>query len=112
MTIIKFKLNIKFKADNDIPAFGAYFHPSVNPDDHNILLNVQACFSTQHHTADGEVVPMTREDRTMLVIASMMHEFGHALESHFRMPLNERFIEKACEAWESKYYEQQNNTES
>jgi hypothetical protein len=52
---------------------------------------------------NGEPVPMSLEDRKRLIIESLMHEFGHALESHFQIPVNEDAIEAACMAWESAF---------
>ena len=97
-------LQIRLERDDAIPAFGAFLRCEAQHDESPVvLLNVQACMAPEAEADDGSPVPMTREDRIRLVITSIMHEFGHALESHFRLPVNEAHIEKACADWETAY---------
>lgn len=101
-----FSLSIKLERDDSIPAFGAFL--ACEPEDgrHVILLNVSACLSPELDSDDGPVC-MPVEDRKRLVIATLMHEFGHALEAHFNLPHNEEAIEKACADWELAYIQAQ-----
>ena len=86
-----------------MPAFGAFLRCDCDQaHDAVILLNVFACMSPQTVDEFGEAVQMTREDRLRAVITTLMHEFGHALEQHFKLPVNEAALEKATEEWEQR----------
>lgn len=97
-------LTLRLERDDSIPAFGGFL--AAREDDGKcdvILLNVQRLMSPELLDASGAVVPVSREDRVRNLIQVMMHEFGHALENHFRLPVNEAAIERAAVAWESAF---------
>jgi hypothetical protein len=89
--------------NNDIPAFGAWHCPPLGEpvEEGVILLSVEACFGPLLDEAGNEV-PMDSEERKRLVIETLMHEFGHALESHFCLPDNEAAMEAAISSWKSR----------
>jgi hypothetical protein len=96
------RLSIWLERDDDIPAFAAFLRcDPPSKDNHVMYLNVQACMAGIGEDADGNEVPMSRRERMQFIITSLMHEFGHALESQFGLPVNEDMIEKACEQWDS-----------
>jgi hypothetical protein len=93
------RINLRLQRDDEIPAFGAYLRcERQHRGSHVILVNVAACMSPEHKSG-RDVVKMTKRDRKRLIIATLMHEFGHALEAHFNLPVNERAIEKATNDW-------------
>ena len=100
----KFSLSIRLERADDIPAFAGYLRcEAQHQGSHVILMNVQACMAPVVLSEDGTESPMSREDRKRLIISSLMHEFGHALESHFGLPVNEEAIENACMEWEAAW---------
>lgn len=54
-------------------------------------------------TEEGIDLAMSHSDRQRLLISTLMHEFGHALEQHFKLPDNESAIESACISWDESY---------
>lgn len=98
------ELNIRLERNDDIPAFGGFLRCECQGEhNHVILLNVRSCMAPSIPSDDETEVEMTREDRMQTIISSLMHEFGHVLESHFNLPVNEVAIEKACMDWENAY---------
>jgi hypothetical protein len=98
----RLKLSVRLERDDSIPAFGAFVR--CEPFDEKnavVLINVEAVMSPELPTAEGGVQRMSRTDRKRLLIETLMHEFGHALEAHLKLPVNERAIEKACANWEA-----------
>ena len=59
-----------------IPAFGAWCDGSLKAKDGTILLNVDVCLDDLVD-CKGKKVNM---NRAMVVMSTLMHEFGHALE--------------------------------
>ena len=106
----KLELTIRLEREDDLPAFGAFLR-CEEPSDNNavVLLNVAALMDPVQIDETGQDVPMSREDRKIITIVSLMHEFGHALEKHFNLPENEEAIEKACEEWEKAYHNAEGN---
>ena len=104
-------LQLRLERDDSIPAFGGYLRCECPDPAHNhvILMNVQAVMSPELEYEDGQSTPQTREDRKRLIITTLMHEFGHALEAHMKLPDCEAAIEAACEAWETQYAKQANS---
>lgn len=101
------KLEIKLARYDSLPAFGAFLRCEAEHEHSpTILLNVEACMAPDYLDEDGNSVELTREDRKRLIISTIMHEVGHALEQHFRLPVNEEAIEKACIDWEEAFAKQ------
>lgn len=97
-------IEIRLERDDTIPAMAGFLRCEP-PDDNNnvILMNVAGIMLPEGEDEQGNPVPMSREVRLRGVIESLMHEFGHLLESHMRLPVNEDAIEKACASWESAF---------
>lgn len=103
MSARSLNLSIRLERNDSIPAFAGYLRcEEQHEGSHVIVMNVEACMSPEADTDSGPVT-MSREERKHLIITSLMHEFGHALEAHFRLPVNEEAIEAACESWELKH---------
>lgn len=97
----KERITIRLERHDAIPAFGAFLRCEP-PHDQSpvILLNVFAAMSPECDSDEGPI-QVTREERKRAIITTIMHEVGHALESHFKLPVNEDAIEQACQDWES-----------
>ena len=93
------------EGDPRFAAFLRYRKPKEGRPD-IIYLNVYACMSAVAEDADGTEHSITNEERKYLIITSLMHEFGHALEYHFGLPVNEEVIENICCEWEAKIKEE------
>ena len=103
-TSLNFSMEIRLERHDEIPAFGAFLRCEEQHDKSPVIyLNVQTCMIPELESETGTIISMSRDDRKRLIIESLMHEFGHALESHFRIPVNEDAIESACIAWEIAY---------
>lgn len=103
---IKLDIHVRLERDDGIPAWGGYFQcVPPSPRNHVILLNVTALMSPNCVDDQGQPVEMSRKERKRTMVTTLMHEFGHVLERHFRLAHNEEEIEKACEAWESRFAE-------
>jgi len=71
--------------------FGAWCDGSLKAKDGTILLDIEACLDDLVDE-DGKTVPM---NRARVVVGTLMHEFGHALEDAFGLKYNEAYIEDA-----------------
>lgn len=98
--VSNFNLTVTLERNDSIPAFGAFL--ACEPDDGSkvIFLNVEACLSPELLDENGNTVLSSIEERKRILVDTLMHEFGHALEAHFKLPHNEEAIEKACADWE------------
>ncbi len=112
--VSQFSMTIRLEREDGIPAFGGFLKcEEQHTESPVIFLNVQACMSPELLSEDPAVpgvfepTPVSRDERKLLIITTLMHEFGHALESYFQLPVNEEAIEKACEDWEQKYQQHQ-----
>ena len=93
-------LTIRLQREDALPAFGAFLRcEQQNDESPVILMNVQSIMAPDLIDNENEA----REEQKRILISTLMHEFGHALESHFRLPVNEEAIEAACEAWEKAH---------
>jgi hypothetical protein len=98
------QLTIQLHRDDTMSAFGAFLRcDCAGPNTPVVLLNVYACMAPVLQDSEGNPVELTREDRLRTVIGSLMHEFGHALEKHFDLPVNEEALEKVCAEWEGRF---------
>ncbi len=97
------KITLNVVRENGIPAFGAWHcpPPGAPVEDGTILLNTEACFGGLEDE-NGNEVHMDTEERKRLLIETLMHEFGHALEHHFGLPDNEAAMEAAISSWRPK----------
>ena len=86
--------NIKILRDDSIPAFGAWCAGSC-ANEPTVLLNVEACFSDMQDEVGNPIIYSPAEKKR-IVIETLMHEFGHALEEFFNLEFNEEEIERVC----------------
>jgi len=87
---------IKVVRGDGIPAFGAWCDGSLKSKQGKILLNVEACLG-ELVDDNGKPVKMNRAG---VVITTLMHEFGHALEDVLGLEHDEARIENAT----SRFY--------
>lgn len=98
------KIEFKIVRADGLPSFGAYLSDSINdPEKGLILLDVEAHFGDVFECEDGSNVDMTNNDRMQLMIQTLMHEFGHALEDFYKKEFDEDWIDSIVESWKSKY---------
>ena len=77
--------------DDGIPAYGAWGSGSLRDEQGLILLNVQACLEDMVDE-DGKPVQM---NRARVVVETLMHEFGHAVEEALGLEHDDTLIEDA-----------------
>jgi hypothetical protein len=91
-TCSRLSLQVRLERDDSMPAFGAFLRCEAQHDQSPVIyLNVEACMSI-----DAE----STEEIKRNIITTLMHEFGHVLESYFRLPDNEDAIDKAIDDWQ------------
>lgn len=92
-------LVVRVWRDDSIPAFGAWCAGSLKDGNPAVLLNVEACLSPCV-TEDGEEVKSSVEEKKWLMITTLLHEFGHALQEFFGMEFEEDRLERIVEEYE------------
>jgi hypothetical protein len=93
--------------NDDLPGFGAFVRP-CHPTESQILpmsivLNVGALFCPTLTDESGGPVSVTPAERVRNFIGTVMHEVGHALESHFDQDIGEDHLTAITEAWERQW---------
>jgi len=98
--------DITFKVirKDDMPAFGGWKVGSLLKQDPVILLNVAAAFDPYPEDINGEVQEMDAKERRYLLIETLMHEFGHALEEFFGEEFDDERIEQIVEDYRKGWY--------
>lgn len=97
-------LKIKVVRDDSIPAFGAWHSCKDKkcPNNNVILLNLEAHFGDMVY-ADGSPVRKLSAKRSFdILIETLMHEFGHALEQFFKSEFSEQRMEKITASFRAK----------
>jgi len=89
-------IRVKIVKTDGLPAFAAWCDESLKADDGTILLDVEACLG-ELVDDDGKTVPM---NRARVMVGTLMHEFGHALEEALGLKYDEDFVEDVT----SKYF--------
>lgn len=90
-------INIHITRDDSIPAFAAYCSPSIKEEDAGlVLLNIAATFCSVAEYPDDI-------GAKEVLIESIMHEVGHALEEYLGLEFDEERIEKIVEQYRVKY---------
>lgn len=84
------KVKIKVVREDGIPAFAAWVDGSLKDGQGEILLNVEACLG---ELVDEDGNPTCKMNRAQVVIGSLMHEFGHALEDVLCVSHDEVMVE-------------------
>lgn len=90
---------IKVIRYEDIDAFGAYATTSVKKDEGLVLLNVESNLLASLDEPDISFKEM--------IVSTLMHEIGHALEEWFDMEFSEDRLENIIDS----YYQKQLNEE-
>ena len=93
---------LRVHRDDSIPAFGGWCAGSLKADEPTILLNVAACL-LPCVDGDGAEVHQTIEAKKWLMISTLMHEFGHALQEFFDLEFTEERIEELVADYELHY---------
>jgi hypothetical protein len=96
----KIKMTVTVIRSNNLPSFGAFLDYGADTRCPVVLLNVEATAGGIVYDWDGKRVPMTRPERKRMLVTTLMHEFGHALERHFALKANEQEIDRAIRSWE------------
>jgi hypothetical protein len=92
---INHNIKVVITRDDTIEAFGAYCSPSIKEEKQGlVLLNVFASFCAA--IEEGE-------SPARIIIETIMHEVGHALEEYFGREFNEDMIEEIVEQYKGKY---------
>ena len=84
------EIRIKVTREDSIPAFAAWVDGSLDSGEGEILLNVGACLG-ELEDEDGNSAG--KMNRAQVVIGSLMHEFGHALEDALKVDHDEAMVE-------------------
>lgn len=94
----KRKLKLVVLRDDVIPAFAAWLPGTLKERHGVILLNLEAHFG---HLVDpdNKTSWMSMGDRREILVESLMHEFGHAMEQFFGLKCNEKRMERFTESW-------------
>lgn len=91
------RLQLKVVRDDSIPAFGAWCACTCEsgcPHQNTILLRLDAVFGPLEYEDGTPCPPMTPAEHKEVLLSTLMHEFGHALEQF----LGEEFSEERIEA--------------
>lgn len=83
------EINIKIWRDNSLPAFAAWCAGSLESEG-AILLNVRAHFDAARDLDD---------DAFALMMQTLTHEFGHALEEYFGREFDEERVQQLAESY-------------
>ena len=88
-------MKIEVKKYDGLGAFGAFAKGSVKDGNAIILIDTQTIFKDGELIYDdGSKVDLSTQDRKKILIETLMHEFGHALEEFFETEFDEDFIEQ------------------
>jgi hypothetical protein len=93
------KVNIKVARDDTIPAFGGWTAGSLQYGDPIALLNISACLSNPVNEL-GEPVSMSIQEKKWLMISTILHEVGHALQEWFVSEFEEERLEQIVDGYE------------
>jgi hypothetical protein len=96
------RIQIEVHRADCIPAFGGWCAGSMKENEPTILLNVAACL-LPCVDENGEEIPHTTEEKKWLMISTLMHEFGHALQEFFDLEMTEERVEELAAEYEKFY---------
>ena len=105
-------LKMKIARADGMPGFAAYLSGTVShagsctidltPNQALILLDVEATFDDSCLVSDSGPVVRDTEDHRRVLIESLMHEFGHALEEFFDVEFDDDWIEQVVMSYQPK----------
>ena len=88
-------MKIEVKKYDGLGALGAFAKGSIKNGDAIILIDTQTIFKDGELIyEDGTSVVLDNNEKKKVVIETLMHEFGHALEEFFETEFDEDFIEQ------------------
>ena len=88
-------MKIEVKKYDGLGALGAFAKGSVKDGNAIIIIDTQTIFKDGELIYDdGSKVDLSTQDRKKILIETLMHEFGHALEEFFETEFDEDFIEQ------------------
>lgn len=99
-------LKLTVLRNDSMPAFGAFMACNcADPACHKqgtVLLNLEAIFGEMQFE-DGTPAPsISPSECKELLIETLMHEFGHALEQYFQSEFSEELMERITESYRAK----------
>ena len=92
-------MEFEIKVQDGLNAFGAYLRPSVKEGKAKIFIDGKMIFKEGELLIDGEPYDPPNSTKKEMLIETIMHEFGHALEDLFDVEFGEDFIEKCVEKY-------------
>lgn len=90
------KIKIEVLKDDTIPAFGGYTTGSLKDGKAIMVLNVDAVINA----SKAENI-----EQKEIIVQSLMHEFGHALQEYLDMEYSEELMEKSTDIYLSQQRE-------
>jgi len=95
-------ITIEIHKNDGIPAFGAWCAGSMEEGQSQILLNVKACLSNCVDEYGNEIEHCPKE-KLWIIIETLMHEFGHALQEFFDMEFTEEKLEEIIDGYMNEH---------
>lgn len=96
---IENKFTIEVQKDDEIDAWGAYVQNSVYEEKAIVLINIKANLITSIEQ---------KISLKEMIVETLMHEVGHALEEWFDLDFNEERIESIIESYREIYSNKEN----
>lgn len=96
----KHKLKIKiFRKDEDKMGFAHYLQPSIKTEYSGVILtNVELIFLA------ATELDLEPKDVKEMLLDTLMHEVGHAIQDYLNMNLSEKQIRSIIKKYKKKYY--------
>lgn len=99
------KTTFKIYRDDDLPAFAGWVANSLKSNNPTILMNVEITMSPWFDQEDGNEIEIDTNERKLMIIENLMHEFGHAMQEYLDREFNEEELEKIIEDYREVYME-------
>lgn len=96
------KIDIQVVRDDSIPAFGGWKAGSLREGTPTVLLNLSTCFLDPFIVNNDreERMPMSVDEKRWILISTILHEVGHALQEMFYMEFEEDRLEEIVQTYE------------
>lgn len=97
-------LNLKVVRDDSLPAFGGWHSCKDKscPNNNTILLNLEAHFGAQCYEDGSLVDPLSPQEAFDVLLETLMHEFGHAVQQYFKREMSEEQLEAIIESFRNQ----------
>lgn len=93
------EMEFEIKVHDGLDAFGAYLRPSAKNGEAKIFIDGKAIFKDGELLVDGKEFNLCNDIKKEILIETLMHEFGHALEDFFDKEFGEEFIENCVQKY-------------